>query len=628
MVYKNKKKGQSSQATMIAVLLIAMLGGIFALGDFTGGEEDDKKDVVDIPDNENVIDEEGVAYLERDEEYISALVSNQTGEDKGVLILTNDCVDDECEYENYYDNTSTTYDLKDLTEYTGDLYSRDTIERIWFNTETQVSGFNNYFQAFLIYNTNWDKYRLIYSVEDDVLVIPQLEEVNIEDLDVSSFDVFQVNSIYRSVQGIFDELEEKDAKFFIVKGVSGNDDIKASSITSLVIVVEDEIHVVKQFRWDSQDDTNQQNTHFLSINNVDISAEQYRNNLGHWTAPAQVKTDMSFAVSDNEQFSYDRIAVNSDTRTTGFDVVSVTKQEMTEIGLMDEQQAKILAKDKFENVIESGVGNRAYTSFSDVNLNDLLSDFQDNAISLWTDTINHNAYGIGVAESEDFDFTDGFVIDGYFSNQEGVTALEVGSYEFDNEDSKGLVMNDEGLVEIQGSQIVGENYGVFTFAEENSSLYFRGTAYVVDEIEEGESLVKLWDRVYSGMINLFDYSFDYGLWITQQATNGKFSPVDVYDECGLSGCSYGYVTTFTNSESTTATLVTEKPISNLLSYGDKDYWSFWKLEKRSGAQTINGCIIMDMPTNNLGRVPVSICDDEIVGMNSFAQFKILGTQEE
>jgi hypothetical protein len=292
---------------------------------------------------------------------------------------------------------------------------------------------------------------------------------------------------------------------------------------------------------------------------------------------------------------------------------------------MDESQAKILSKAKFDIVLEQGIGNRAFTEFANINIEQLMRTHTDDAISLWTDSINHNAYGLGTAQSEDFDFTDGFVIDGTFSIQEDMESIETGSYEFDSSESLGLVMNDEGLVQVKGSQMIGENFGRFTFDSENSSLSFIGTAYVVNDVEENGELVLLWDRVYSGMINLFDYSFDYSLWLTNSATDGKFSPVDVYDSCGVEGCSYGYVTTFMDNDLSTATLVTEKPVTNLLSYDGRDYWSFWKLESKNSNK--QGCIILDMPTETLGRVPVSICDNEIVGMNSYAQFKMLGIND-
>ena len=615
-MYKKNKRGQSSQKTIISILLLLLIGGTFALG-HSSNQDDNRDEVANTPDNTHTNDLSGGNYEKRNEPKIEPLLTNLTNNNNGKIEVTN-CVDDICELKDLDTNTTQTYTIKDLTKYVGELENGDIIQKIWYNNEFDVEGFNKYFQAVLIYNENWRNYKLLWSIENENFVIPELKLKTMEDIGDTAFYFHYMGGINRNFEYFKTRANLKDELYISYSGHEIED--LSNNVNSIISITENnELVILKGIAnyGSGQYDT----YHFITSNEFEDCVGGVSGGIGN-TCNYGVK---QFSVNDIKRFSYDRIAVTSPTRTTGFNLVSITKQEMTYSGNRDEKQAKILSKEKFDEVLKNGIGGRPYTKFSDVNINEIMSNFQDNAISLWSDTINHNAYGLGTSKSEDFDIADGFVIDGYFTNQENLSSLEVGSYEFNPSASLGLVMDDTGKVNIKGSQIIGENFGKFTFNQENSSLMFSGTAYVVNDVQENGQWVSLWDRVYAGMINLFDYSFDYSQWLTQSVTNGKFSPVDVYDSCGINGCSYGYVSTFKDNDNSDIQLVTQKPITELLGYGDKQYWAFWKLETKDNSK---GCLIIDMPTDNIGRIPVSVCDDEITGMNSYAQFKMLGVDEE
>ena len=623
---KRNKIAQSSQMWIIGLMLVLVAGSMFAFGQ-GGSKEDNREDTEKVPDNFHLNDMDGSGYEERENREVNLLTDNLTDSNSKGNIEVN-CGEDTCELKDLFTNLTETIDKETLIDYVGELDSGDNVKKIWYNTEFDNNGFDNYFQAILVYNENWNNYKLLWSVEDEDFIIPQLEQIKISDLDSNLvFAYAETGSNYLKPATFKTKYGLTDDNYIYVNMDGDEMTNYFGNVISFIFEdnVDNSLKLLKRNYGTYHNGVGRIIGKGFEVLSSNIITHQEHISCVVGGNYDECVFNKQYALNDVEQFSYDRIAVNQATRTTGFNLVSITKQEMTNSGARDEKQAKILSKEKFDNVLENGVGNRAYTTFSDVNIEDVMNGFNDNAISLWGDSVNHNAYGLGTSQSEDFDLTDGFVIDGYFTTQNDLTALEVGSYEFDSSNSLGLVMEDTGEVNVIGSQMVGENFGKFTFNNENSSLYFTGTAYVVNDVEENGEWISLWDRVYAGMINLFDYSFDYELWLTQKVTNGKFSPVDVYDSCGIEGCSYGYVSTFKDEDNSNIQLVSQKPITELLGYNGKQYWAFWKLETKDNKE---GCLIIDMPTTNLGRIPISVCDKEITGMNSYAQFKMLGVSEE
>ena len=601
---KKFKKVSSNNTHIMSIVLVVtlLIVGVFAFNSGSSGA-DERDDVASLTDNTATPDNDIGGYTEREEETIGTneqfLANSQY--DKGNYNVTYD--DDDIVFTNI--NTSEVFNMSetDFEKLIGELDSNQFVEKVWFNNDYDVEGFTHAFQAFLIRDDNWNNYKIIWSIDDNDFVLPKLKKVALTDFHATTgqfsnyFDAIQprynvnFNHIYMS--GDVDSMENN-----------------AISISSLVFT--DDNNGVLYLLKELSEVSHYNQCHFITSNEFWIMMEgnHVSSNLYQY-----------FSVAEYQDYSQPNIAIDSSTRTTGFNQITLANQDMLQPdNTMQDKQIKILSKEKYEELLNVGFGNEILTEFGKTNVNELLSELEDNPISVWTDTINHNAYGLGTANSEDYDNVDALVIDGFLYNfEENTLFREIGTYQFDSETSYGVQINDDGKITLKGTELIGESFGKFSMNNANTTIDIRGTLYPIINDDH-----QTWENIWSGIVNLFDYSFDYSAWITGEIENGKLGLVDVYNECGALGCEYGYSSSFMNAGLKIITLQDELPDSEMLEYNGKNYYAFWTLN----AQGKDGCLIFDSKAGNLGiRIPVSMCDRQITGVNSFAQVKMLSREE-
>jgi hypothetical protein len=192
----------------------------------------------------------------------------------------------------------------------------------------------------------------------------------------------------------------------------------------------------------------------------------------------------------------------------------------------------------------------------------------------------------------------------------------VGHFNFDASESYGLRLGDTGASTISADNLAVGTFGKMSMDSVNDSISFVGTAYPIG--------IDAWDTFYAYVLNVFDYSFDYGASITGSVVNGKLDTTDVIDTCDITtGCEYAFTSAYQNSGIDTLTLTTQKPLQDLLVYNTENYWMFYTMKTPS--YNVDGCMIFDYRDVTLDiRMPVSVCGSQLAGASSDAQFKIFG----
>lgn len=581
---------------ILAVLLLAV--SVFAISG-NGGSSNPLDDTTTIPDNSHTTTPETEGYNPETnfgDKDVTNGAYNVTYDDKGNIVIKNLAT-------NQTKNLTKTM-LNEVIE----LKKSQKIEKLWVNDSFKIEGFEKYFEAMLIYDSAWNHYNLIYKIENEIFGITKLEMNTFSDTEVSN--LFALNSLITQNINIFDS-----DSIILTKGSLDN----WRDITSLIYIGKNnELYITKSIHNNIGGINTAYGCTLANKKPTTLSSSNFNIVLNNCVSGGTGGSEIVyFSINELVDYSYDRIAVLGNTRSTGFSDLGFVKQEMTTgITSLSDKTFKIVSKEVYNEILNYDTNQNLLLDFVETNAKEVISgNDNDNAITIWRDTINHNSYGIGNAKSEDFDNIEGININGYLTTLVGVDFIEATNVKFDNTGKNGLVMSDMGLTSLQTNQIGNSaSFGKMTFDNINDTARFSGRAFIVG--------VDTWDKVWAGIINLYDYSFSYSTWITEYVDNGKFDTTDVLNDCSLvTGCEYAYVGSFKNQNPATLTLTTTKPLTNLLKYDDKNYWIFWNL--KTDNENKEGCLIFDMSYPNLDiRVPVSVCGSEISGANAVAQFKI------
>lgn len=605
------KKGQNSQMFLVigAILMLVISGFAFSGG---SSSSDEREETTKVPDNTANLDESASDYVDR-EDYVGndediLTITNPSDSDKGDYNVTKDTNDENnLIITNTESNESINMTKSNLEKYVGKLQDSENVVKFWFNNNYDVNGFTRTFQAFLIYDDSWNKYKVLWSIENENFVVKDLKVQDKNDL-----------------TPYFNKLNNENYDLFFVK--KNGDTYK--DISSLVFTnSEGDLFISKSLGYTGGSCGNGCRT--KSFYTGTLSNNAFSQNVGLYTeiisthATIHNNVFQYFSINEYKDYSYDRIAQLSNTRTTGFNDISFIKQEKTAgINTMEDKRLTLLSKEKYTEVLDYANNQNRLNSFVVNNANELLSVSNDSAISLFganNDYENWVNYGIGEADSEDIEGIVGIDLEGYISDVTDSEFIEVTNIKFNPENSYGLRMSDLGLSTIQVTESEGSLFGKISMDNVNSSAKFIGTARVIDTSK--------WQNAYASLVNIFDFSFSWSIWWDESTTNSKFGlSEDIVTDCDIvTGCEYGYTGSFKSSGTKDLTLTTGKPVTELLSYDDKNYWLFWTLDTRS--ENNEGCLIFDHTITNIDvTIPVSICDNKISGANAFAQFKIFSEE--
>ncbi len=595
--------------SIIALVMMVVVGGIFAISG--GGATDDGfTEVINLAPDTAVNDEEGLDYENRDldriidDPTITVFMDNTSGK----IEVEYDAFDsDLIVLKNMLDNTTMNYSVAELTKYTGALKDGETIKKIWFNTAFDLGGFDKYFQAVLVYNADWNTYKVLWSIENRDYVIPNLESIDV----VNTFTDYQFSSY----------LTANNYKLF----ASTSDISSPLAYNSIVLMdANGDIEILKDFAQgftviSAYTEYSWYKYHYVGATGYDLEQESWAAirdmNVVSRFSP---RTNMQFAINEFTEYSFPSLAVNQDTRTTGFNEISIVKQELTagQSSMLD-SNFKLVSNENYNDMLAYTENQNLLSSLVETNAQDVVDGIgADSSISMWSDTINHIAYGIGLAASEDHDNIEGIVIDGYISNVDGAEFIEVGHFNFDASESYGLRLGDTGASTISADNLAVGTFGKMSMDSVNDSISFVGTAYPIG--------IDAWATFYAYVLNVFDYSFDYGASITGSVVNGKLDTTDVIDTCDITtGCEYAFTSAYQNPGIDTLTLTTQKPLQDLLVYNTENYWMLYTMKTPS--YNVDGCMIFDYRDVTLDiRMPVSVCGSQLAGASSDAQFKIFG----
>ena len=474
------------------------------------------------------------------------------------------------------------------------LNSNEQVVNTWKNSAFDVNGFSKNFEALVVKDIAFDTYKVYYKIDTEKFIINDLNKVT--KTEISNLEDFSklTTSTYGNMYN--------DTNTYLVKYTDNT--INLHNIISLVVIDNQEIKIMKEMVHDRQLSSSgfsyacqytDVSYNYISNNKFDNPKSKCR--IGQIYLATE-KTQ--FAISEFEEYSKDSIAVNSNSRTAGFQKATLVKQELsTGFATATDKYIKLVSEEDFNSIQTENT--QFFTPFlQDRIKNNIVSAGLNNILK-----VNTEPYTIGTT-------INGIVIDGGYSQNADLlngTVQVVEQIKFNGADKIGLQFDDLGLVKLDGSQVEDLSFGNL---QDNFALQTHGTAYMVDRTAWENALAVVWNVV------TFDFSGVKQAW-TNQAVNPTIE--DDKTVGSVTGDTFGYTQSFkTAGNLNNLILTTAKPLTELLQYNGNNYWLFYTLEASTGE---NGCIVYDSLNSNLNvRIPVSTCGNTIAGTNSLSQFKI------
>jgi hypothetical protein len=473
-----------------------------------------------------------------------------------------------------------------------ELSENQEIKKAWINENFNLDGFNKYFEAFLIYDNAWDKYTLVYRIDNEKFIINNLKKQKAgfipNNLIVTPDNIPSWPNNAQNYGTFLSKLgltTENDV-FVNVYGDTVNNYL--SNVVSYIGIDNDGNLKIAMGFYNNYNVYNLIVYHYDSSNGLNANMPTNDNYLYG-----------IFAIDELQSYSYDSIALYKNTKTLGFDKVTLVKQELNNgDASFTDKYFKIVSGNDFKQIVETN--------------DNLLSDFMKNRI-------NENLQKVGLdndllANEENYLLgvdINGVIIDNGYVSQTGLrdgNVVAVTQVKFNPDNSNGLQFSDLGASYLQASQIEALTFGNL---KDNFNIIAYGTAYFVEP--------SLWDQALGVVWNVLTFDFD---GVSQFWTNSVKNPFlsDNRELGSVNGDVFAFTSAVKNPNNDRLDFTTQKPVTTLLEYDGANYWLFYTLETQDGSE---GCMVIDYLNTNLNkRIPATICSDVVAGTNSASQFKI------
>lgn len=556
---------------LIGLLLFSSVGNAGALSAFNKASQ--------VPDNSDTKTELGESYEEKD-----ASLNDVINEE----VASNTTLNEETqEYVIEDSNINITIPVSELQTYIPfDVNTQDLI-KVWVNPTYDVNGFNYDFEAFLVEDNSrigFTTYSFLYRVGTEKFTIEELELKDLADAKSNSYAVLNNNLNIAQVYAKGDISDEK------------------TTTSYLAISDSNELYLLKS-REKKTNGFNHDIRGFTYLTRDSFNAGSNYYSCGQTACQnGQVFTYETYSIDELDTYSYDSVAVLSDTRTVNFDTITLVKQELnTGQNSFPERNFKFIEQEDINSIIEQGTSQ--LTPFLKDRVNENLPSSFDTDI-----LVNGEAYTLG----EDLG---GIVVDGGYVQQTdllGGSVISVTQAQFDDLTSYGLRFSDLGESTLQGQGIRATTFGVLY---NDFEIQTHGEANLVD--------ISNWDRSLGVIINLFTFDFSGVSQFWNQQVNSPILKDD--PSVGTIGGSYPFTQTIRNANTDILGLTSSKPVEDILTYNGDTYWLFYTLENTNSQK---GCMVFDKLNPILNeRIPVSMCNDIVSGTNKALQFKIANGED-
>lgn len=594
---------------MVAMLLLAVVGVAFASGSFSGGGKDNLKDATNLAPNTNKIAGEGDDWNDREVDFAPEHedLQNITQDPQEDFYIEKD---ENGDYE--WDNGNETHIVKkDVVEdIVGALEDAEQLIYYSYNKEFDNDGFDVNFQLAVIYHTQWKKFKVVYSIDGENFVLPNLKEVDSTGITPELL----LNSAVTSVAG------GDDARYFIIDMADADDIQSVSSLfflddgTNFGLVTDFFAYKAGGSSCGGGTGTRSALTY---MNNNNFGNAKW---VGYTASTHNCGTyfDESFSISEYAYTNTDSLANTGYTRTTGFDEIIVVKQQQTQgIRYMEKKDLKFLGTLGLESIYDYNLGNNEIPTFMENRVKENVN-FDVNGY-IGVDGVAHEFVSEG----------DGLVAisieNGYFEEGSDPDLLlgtssyvEVSKVEFIDENSLGFQINDLGHSKLKADNIKGVGFGnLKDDATGDVTINTFGTAQFVG--------YDTWDLIVGRLAGLF--TFNYETWAQYFYETAEDPRISTAVE-GLDGKekNIAFETAFQDQNFREIQLTQTIPTTSILTYQDENYWLFWHLD--AGNKAGGGCLIFNQFNTQLNRMmPSSVCDGELTGSNKALEFTIYSDEE-
>lgn len=509
-----------------------------------------------------------------------------------------------------------------VKKYIGDLKENERITQLWLNTQFSKDGFQENFKAIMIENIETKKFKLFWSVGEENFIIQNLDKKKFSEMNreiiVQGHRYLSLDTSLTKTK-IMNKLNLGEEDYFYKIGESGTE--SGDNIYTTLIFINDkgELYLLKEVYNEVSGNINFKtySTKTYVLSDVQFEHTLINNNF-ELDRGAESKTlALRFSIANYEEFSSHTIAQNKQTRSQGFNKVSVLNDYNLDTRYLGESKLNIFSAEKFKESLELSKSQNYINDFEETNILNILKGVEDKNLAVYEENfLDYINLGLGQSNSEDLSNIQGVSLSGSIVEKNEVDFLEMKSFVFDDlVKTKGLNFFDDGLIKIYAQNTKGTSYGKFVFDSDTDYIKTNGESYFIG--------VSNWDKVFSSILNIFDFSFPYSSWLTEKETNAVYGVGDSFNECDInSKCQYLYSTSFKNDR-TNNIVVGNSETQETLNFGEKKFKTLWKLSDKNKNPLNYGCIVFEEHNSVLGSyIPVSVCGQELIGILNDAQFKI------